>query len=242
MNILAIDTSSSSCSVAFKVENDVHHLIDTGPTVHAQRLLAMIDELLSKSAKTIRDIDLIVCGVGPGSFTGLRIGVGTAQGLAYSSGVKVLALNSLLAYLPCDLQSGNYAIGCDARMGQLYNSGFRITESGRILETIETVVCNPEDVNQLFYDHHMLVGPGWRVHRDALPHQIRDTVRAGGDSLHWDKPFEPAVKNVVDMPNSMNLLHWASMQLADGAKPIEAEQLVPFYVRDNVAEKPRPKT
>jgi tRNA threonylcarbamoyladenosine biosynthesis protein TsaB len=242
MNCLALDTSSSSCSIALKIGNDIHHLIDTGPTVHAQRLLAMIDELLSMSDKTLKDIDLLVCGIGPGSFTGLRIGVGTAQGLAYSTGVKVLPLNSLLAYLSNDLESGSYGVGCDARMGQMYNAGFRIAEDGKIFETIETVVCNPEDVNELFGTHHVLVGSGWDVYREALPSAIRDKVNADTVDLNSNKTIEPTVDDLSVLPNSRYLLHWASMQLADGTSPVDAEQVVPFYVRNNVAERPKSKT
>ena len=238
MNCLAIDTSSSSCSVALDIGNDINHLIDTGPTVHAQRLLAMIDELLFKSDRTLRDIDLLVCGVGPGSFTGLRIGVGTAQGLAYSAGIKVLALNSLLAYLSIELKPGHYAVGCDARMGQLYNAGFKIAEDGAIMETVKTVVCNPDDVNELFGKHYVFVGSGWNIYYEALPSRIRDKVDVNTVGQDLDKTIEPVVNNASALPNSKYLLHWASMQLAGGARPLDAEQLVPFYVRNNVAQKP----
>jgi tRNA threonylcarbamoyladenosine biosynthesis protein TsaB len=239
MNYLAIDTSTTNCSVALRIGDDVNHLLDTGPTVHAQRLLAIVDELLCNSDKTLSDIELLVCGIGPGSFTGLRVGVGVAQGLAYSTGLKVLGVNSLLGYLQADLRSGNYAIAADARMGQLYNAGFKISDNGGISETTKTVVCNPENVNELFGQRHMLVGAGWNIYREALPASIRDKLDANGVSQDSKNIIESTNDIFIELPNSKNLLHWATIKLEKGELPLEPELLNPFYVRNNVADKPK---
>jgi tRNA threonylcarbamoyladenosine biosynthesis protein TsaB len=239
MNLLAIDTSSANCSVALRIGGDIQHLLDSGPAVHAQRLLAMIDELLSKSDKTLSDIDLLVCGIGPGSFTGLRVGVGVAQGLAYSVGLKVLGINSLLGYLSADLRPGNYAVAVDARMGQLYNAGFKINDDDSVSETTETLVCNPGEVNKLFGQHHTLVGSGWNIYSESLPALIRGKLDVNVVKRTPEVSMEPTTDRSAKFSNSKHLLHWASIKLASGEMPLEAERLVPFYVRNNVVDKPK---
>lgn len=240
MNLLAFDTSSSSCSVALKVGSDSYYLLDSGAKVHARRLLEMIDELLTKSNVTLSDIELLVCGVGPGSFTGLRVGVGIAQGLAYSTGLKVLGVNSLLGYISADSRSGKYAVAVDARMRQIYNAGFDINADNSIYESTATLVCNPDEVNNLFAEHHTLIGPGWGMYRESLPPMIREKVTANiADNPSAIIRVDSTNGNLAGVPNSENLLHWASIKLAIGELPLEAEQLIPLYVRDNVADKPK---
>ena len=229
MKLLAIDTSSTHCSVALRVDEEYQHLIDTGPTVHAQRVLAMVDELMSKSDIALGDLDYLVCGSGPGSFTGLRVGVGTAQGLAYSGGLKVLGLNSLLGYLSPSYKPGCYAIASDARMGQLYSAGFEVHNNGTLSETIMTGVFDPAAVDKQFTEKYSLIGTGWNVYKSTLSDRIRGQI-GQAQYVESDK-----------LPSAKYLLHWAPIKISTGETTLEAAKLVPFYVRNNVAEKPLDK-
>ena len=99
MNILAIDTSALTATAA--VLSDEVLIGETGITTkltHSQTIMPMIDELLKKVSLDVSDIDLFACSVGPGSFTGLRIGIGTVKGLAYGLGKRVVGVSSKVCY------------------------------------------------------------------------------------------------------------------------------------------------
>lgn len=98
MNILAFDTSASFLNAALQTERaffEIHHQIGL---THSEHLLTSIDQLLSTAAISPKDLDLIVCSRGPGSFTGLRIGMSTAKGLSAGTGAPLISIPSLDVY------------------------------------------------------------------------------------------------------------------------------------------------
>lgn len=101
MKILAITTSSKICSVAILEDKDLilEKHIDDGAT-HSQKLMPMVEEILKESNLTLSDFDLFACSIGPGSFTGVRIGVSTIKAFCDVTNVKVTSISSLegLAY------------------------------------------------------------------------------------------------------------------------------------------------
>ena len=105
MKILSIDTSSKICSVSILEDTDLiveKHIIDE--KTHSQKLMPLVDEVLKSLKLSIWDFDLYTCGIGPGSFTGVRIGVSTIKAFADVSSVNVIGINSLesLAYNTLD--------------------------------------------------------------------------------------------------------------------------------------------
>lgn len=96
MNILAIDTSSLVATIAIINEENLlgEYTINT-PMTHSQKLMPIIDELMSNLDMSMKDIDLIAVSRGPGSFTGIRIGVATAKGLAHPTNIPVIGISSL---------------------------------------------------------------------------------------------------------------------------------------------------
>ena len=82
MRILAIDTATEACSVALWNDGTIKALFELCPREHTQRILPMVQEILAAGDLTLTDIDALAFGRGPGSFTGVRIGIGIAQGLA----------------------------------------------------------------------------------------------------------------------------------------------------------------
>ncbi len=100
VNILAIDSTTSSCSAALSSENKLITECNQAKRNHTKLILPMIDEVLSKSNLTLDKLDYIAFTAGPGSFTGIRIGFGIVQGLAYGANIPVLPVSSLetLAY------------------------------------------------------------------------------------------------------------------------------------------------
>ena len=93
--ILAIDTSNALCSAALSIDSRIALRFSDQERQHARRLLPMIAELLAEQNQQLTALDVIAIVSGPGSFTGLRIGAGVAQGLAFGSGVPVVGVSAL---------------------------------------------------------------------------------------------------------------------------------------------------
>jgi len=94
---LIIDTSNSHCAIALQLRGNLVKVIDDEPRSHAVKLLPNIHALLKRYECALPSLDFIAVVTGPGSFTGLRIGVGVAQGLAESAGLEVIGISSLQA-------------------------------------------------------------------------------------------------------------------------------------------------
>ena len=98
MRILAMDTSSNICSVAIIEDGRVvKELHNESKLEHSQTLMPMIDEILRQTGRTLNDINLLACGVGPGSFTGIRVGIATVKAIADSKNIPIVGVNSLEA-------------------------------------------------------------------------------------------------------------------------------------------------
>jgi tRNA threonylcarbamoyladenosine biosynthesis protein TsaB len=127
LTILALDTSGPVCSVAILDGAGLcYEARAVNKLTHSRNLLPMVEEALDKGGKTMADIGLMAAVVGPGSFTGVRIGVATAQGLARAQGIKCLPVNALEA-----MAASLPAPGCvicpirDARGMQVYGAAFK---------------------------------------------------------------------------------------------------------------------
>lgn len=94
--ILQIETATQTCSVALAQNGEVLNIIEkTDRNIHASSITLFIEELLRLSSKTMADLDAIAVSMGPGSYTGLRIGVSTAKGLCYALDIPLIAVNTL---------------------------------------------------------------------------------------------------------------------------------------------------
>lgn len=121
MKILAIDTASKICSVAI-LENDelIDEInLDNGLT-HSENLMPILAEILTKNQLKLADIDLLSCCTGPGSFTGIRIGVATVKALAEVNQLPVASITSLETLAKSDVSSSKKIALIDARNNQVY--------------------------------------------------------------------------------------------------------------------------
>ena len=173
MKILAIDTSSSICSVAI-LENDVlidKNELDDGKT-HSENLMPLLDELLKRNSINIKDIEMIACTVGPGSFTGIRIGVATIKPIAEVLNIKIASVMSLEA-LARNIENKSTIVSLiDARNNQVYCGIFDKNYNKK-----EDYIA--DDINEIIkilekYEKIIFVGNGAILHKELLMNSLND--------------------------------------------------------------------
>ena len=229
--ILALESSAELCSVALLNHDDIDGRTEHTPRRHAQRLLPLVDELLSAHSLELRDLDAIAFGCGPGSFTGLRIAAGFAPGLAFGAHLPVVPVSNLraLAFTAAEQRgAGNYLAVLDARMDEVYWSAYQLAEAGNILALTplcEEQVCAPE---QLVLPAEL--GSGWSVVGSGLVYAERfpATGLGGADLVREEIAIEASA-----------IARLAAVDFVQG-KQVEAEQAQPSYIRDEVAWKKLP--
>ena len=145
MKILGIDTSSMAASVAVIEDNKLicEYTINTKKT-HSQKLMPMIENMLKLSDLDIKEIDAIAICVGPGSFTGLRIGMATAKAMAHVNNIPLIGVNSLeILGANMDLCNRNICSILDAQRNQVYMNKY-ILKDDKITE-LEEISIKPID-------------------------------------------------------------------------------------------------
>ena len=139
--ILSIETSTSICSVAIHEQGELLALAEIDePGAHAEKLLVLVDEVFEKAGLSFGDLDAVAVSQGPGSYTGLRIGVSTAKGIAYALEIPLIGINTLQAMAASQqVAPGDYVVTVlDARRKEVYTQTFG--DSLQELSSIEAVV------------------------------------------------------------------------------------------------------
>ncbi|WP_207062499.1 tRNA (adenosine(37)-N6)-threonylcarbamoyltransferase complex dimerization subunit type 1 TsaB [Motiliproteus sp. SC1-56] len=220
--ILALDTSTDACSVALLVDGEVSEDFRVIPRQHTQALLPMVDARLSEAGLTLSQLDAIAFGRGPGSFTGLRITAGVAQGLAMGAGLPLLPVSTLAALA----EDARHATGADtvlaaldARMNEVYWGQYRWSGDRMRLEG-EELVCPPDTVDVPAHPGTAVGwGPGWRYPELQ--------ARFEGRLQHMEVECQPRAGWMARI---------GARALADG-EALAAEAAQPVYLRDQVTWK-----
>ena len=180
MKILAIDTSGPVCGVAVMKDGALtYEAAAINKMTHSVNLLPMIDAACQASGLTIADMDRIACVVGPGSFTGVRIGVSTVKGLAHAHNTPCVAVDALEAMAA---GAGEFAgVICpiqDARAGQVYGAAFRCGSQRPERLMNDTPLKLEEYINTIrtFGDRFLFLGDGMPVHRAKLQALLGDAA------------------------------------------------------------------
>lgn len=220
MNILAIDTSSVNATVALMNDERLigEYLISNKKT-HSQVIMPMIDELLKKCSVDICDIDVFATGIGPGSFTGLRIGIATAKALCQAQNKKIIGISSLssLAANICDSEKIICPI-IDARRGDVYNSLFK---NGKCIQSDRAV--NIDDLlKELSGKDTLFLGDGVLCHKDKIIEKM------GGNAY-----FAPASHMLSKASSIANLAYERAMQNDFD----DYHTILPIYLRSCQAER-----
>ena len=229
LTILSLDSSTEACSVALLAENEtVHQRFMLAPREHTQKILPTINEVVKEAGLALSDIDAIIYGQGPGSFTGVRIGISIAQGLAFGLDIKMVGVSTLQAMAQQALDSNGsesvYA-AIDARMGEVYFAHYK-NENGLMVLAGKEVVIKPEDLitsivkTDIIKDSE-LVGTGWEAY------------------LFLQEYFANCTLSDIIYPNAVNMLKSGKTLITKG-QAVEPELAVPVYLRDTVTWKKLP--
>ncbi len=227
MKILALESSATAASVALCEDEALiaQSFRDTGLT-HSQTLLPMTEELLAHCGLTVADLDLIAVAAGPGSFTGLRIGVATAKGLAWAAQLPCAGCSTLeaMAWNLAGLD-GELCAAMDARRHQVYNARFR-AENGTITRLTEDRAIALEDLIEEL--------------RGTKTTQI---VLGDGARLCWEALTAAGIPARLAPPNLRQQTAWGvarlGLELAKAGRTVPPEELVPVYHRLSQAERER---
>jgi tRNA threonylcarbamoyladenosine biosynthesis protein TsaB len=255
--ILAIDTSVDACSVAISTPKGIKQIISVAPREHTQRLLPSIDTLLSdlfcEESITLNQFDVIAFGVGPGSFTGLRIALSTAQGLAYGADIPLLPISTLETMAHTAVRLGLVETSqiiipaIDARMNEIYWSAYRYDEhSQALIPLCEESVCAPEVLAQ----HPLLasssssvlaIGSGWHYAclSNATPTSISTPTPPKLDL--YPEAYDVAVLASRALASMENKDDGAKQEGVAMAPPVLVSPLAaePRYIRDEISWKKR---
>ncbi|MCB1743819.1 MAG: tRNA (adenosine(37)-N6)-threonylcarbamoyltransferase complex dimerization subunit type 1 TsaB [Gammaproteobacteria bacterium] len=246
MKLLAVDTSSDACSVAVSSEDgQVLELHEVCPRRHSERLLPMIDALLADAGLRPTELDGLVLGAGPGSFTGVRLGTAAVQGLAWSLDKPVVCISSLAATAHAvarELHDAGHAmdllcVAMDARMGEVYFAAYKpgsavtVTPGGGAVEAgpqpglsvlRSECVSVPERLDPLpdrSSGLRVAIGSGWSMHGASLRASLM---------IEPDRLFESALPHAFDLV-LLGQQAWRSGQVRAAA------EVHPLYLRNEVA-------
>ncbi|MBV7260782.1 tRNA (adenosine(37)-N6)-threonylcarbamoyltransferase complex dimerization subunit type 1 TsaB [Photobacterium sp. WH24] len=227
--ILAVDTATENCSVALLVGSEVIARCEFAPREHTTKILPMVDEVLAEADLRLTQLDALAFGRGPGSFTGVRIGIGIAQGLAFGADLPMVGVSTLAA-----MSQGSYRLhqachtlaAIDARMGEIYWGQYQRQQDGDWHVLGEEAVLRPERVEQRLISvpdtRWFTAGTGWQTYQEQL------------QALAVEKQA-----STVLYPEAQDMAWLAQFALQRG-EAVDAEHASPVYLRDEVTWKKLP--
>ena len=228
MRILAIDTATEACSVALWNDGTTFAHFEECPREHTQRILPLVKTILTEGNTSLTDLDALAYGRGPGSFTGVRIGIGIAQGLALGAGLPMIGVSTLatMAQGAWRMTGATRVLAAiDARMGEVYWAEYTRDENGVWHGEETEAVLKPEAVTgrlKQLSGEWATVGTGW----PAWPEMAKDT----GLTLVDGNMLLPAAEDMLPI----------ACQLLAAGKTVAVEHAEPVYLRNTVAWKKLP--
>lgn len=220
MRILSISTSSNNCSVALLEDNNViKELNIEDAKTHSEALMPLINDILEKTNITLPQIDYLACDIGPGSFTGIRIGISSIKAISEIHNIPICPISSLegLAY-QASTDKGLIVSLLDARNDQAYcgifNNDYTINSSflaDSILSIIDILKQKNEQIN--------FVGNASQLHLDLLKSHFPNATFSTCNTLYSSSIAKSAYTNIQK------------------GKICNADELVPLYLRKSQAER-----
>ena len=219
MKILAVDTSATAASVAVAEENKLigEFSINTALT-HSQTLMPMVDELFKNTGLSVNDIDVVAVNAGPGSFTGVRIGVAAVKGIAFPKNMPCVSVSTLesMAYN----MLGNDCVVCsvmDARCSQVYNALFKVN-GYTVTRMTDDRALSLTDLKlelQNIREKIVLVGDGAVLCSKFLDSELENVMLA---------PFNNRIQTASSVA-------YAAFEKIKNGETLTADELMPVYLR-----------
>jgi tRNA threonylcarbamoyladenosine biosynthesis protein TsaB len=221
MKLLAIETSTEACSVALWIDGALRERHEIAPRRHTELVLPWADALLAEAGIGKRELDAIAVGRGPGAFTGVRLAVALAQGMALALDLPVLPVSTLATLALPAVRDGDSEVlaAIDARMGELYLGLFRADAESGVVALGEEWMARPEDAALPEIARVSGVGSGFGAAEGLLASRLaRRLHRVDANAL----------------PHAADLARLAVPAFLRG-EAIAADRLEPAYLRDKVA-------
>jgi tRNA threonylcarbamoyladenosine biosynthesis protein TsaB len=238
VRVLAVDTATEACSAALLLgDRTIGRHAELGKS-HAQQILLLVDAVLAEGGISLSMLDGIAASIGPGAFTGVRISVAVAQGLAFGADLRVVPVTTLEALAWQAVQRGAMrSVAClDARMGEVYWGCFAADDARGVIEQGVSRVGAPDSV----------VVPGWPTLREQPSPSGHAAPQGGGRFQGIGRGFAayPSLMTLPGMdfktedgralPNASEMATLGALRLAAG-EGVDPAALCPLYLRDNVA-------
>ncbi|KEY91094.1 hypothetical protein CF67_04088 [Candidatus Photodesmus blepharus] len=223
--ILALSTATEECSVALSINNKLYTRSEISPQQHAKKILPMVDEVLKEANVNLSEIDAIAYNRGPGSFTGIRIGVSIAKGLGFAENLPMVGISNLKAIAQSAYrQLGLTRVACaiDARMNEVYWGCFTHQEDGNWKEVDTECVISLGDLTKHLFNDKLIwgtAGTGWSTYPKKLGKFIKNYQNSQ-----------------ILYSQAQDIAYLAKFELLKG-NATDAEQANPVYLRDIILKK-----
>ena len=225
MKLLLVDTSGPVCGVAVLTEQGVvYDCAAVNKLTHSTNLMPMVDQALTATGLTIQTLDRLAVVTGPGSFTGVRIGVSTVKGLAHAHNKPCVAVDALEAMAAGAGEFGGIICPIqDARAGQVYGAAFVHGENRpeRLLDNAPMKLEEFVEAIKAIGDRFLFLGDGMPVHRAKLTELLGDAAVFAQPHMAFLRPASAA--------------HLASLE----GNEVDYLALMPMYLRAPSAERNR---
>jgi tRNA threonylcarbamoyladenosine biosynthesis protein TsaB len=222
MKIFALDTATQSCSVAIvDDESLLAEMTVVNRQTHSRHLMDFTDTILNSVNLKATDMDGFAVSIGPGSFTGLRIGISTIKGLAFSLNKPVVGISSLEALAWQNARNGFLICPLlDARKNEVYACRYRL-DNNKLIKDGPEIVASPDEAVRDIREPSIFVGNAVKLYRD----HISDTL---GNLAHYAARGQHTLR--------ASSIAWLSSGRFSGEQTDDVSMLIPQYVRKSDAE------
>ena len=229
MKLLAIETSTDACSVGLLIDGEIivdHRL---AAQQHGALVLPMVDQIMSKAGISAKQLDGVAYGRGPGSFTGVRIGVAVTQGIALGADVGVVGISTLQTIAQGCLREfadTHVAVSMDARMDEVYYCAYVQEQSNVMQALIDEEVCAQQSI-RILPESQSASASTWRWAGSGAQRYsniVKEHFSVDDSAIRTDR-----------WPHAQDLLSLALPRVVAGALTA-SEDASPVYLRDKVAQ------
>jgi tRNA threonylcarbamoyladenosine biosynthesis protein TsaB len=224
MRLLAIETATEACSAALGVGGEILSRFELAARRHTELILPMCETLLRQAGIALADLDAVAFGCGPGSFTGLRIAAGVAQGIAFARDLPVVPVSTLavLAQGAMARHGATHVLAAiDARMEEVYWAQYVRDSQGLARLQGAQQLLRPGSITPPARGLWYGAGSGWQAYGGELAAGLGGRLRG----------CDPGA-----LPDARDLIPLAEQRYREGAA-VAAEAALPVYLRDRVARK-----